>query len=279
MGNSKNRTRKKKRIPPLKKTKKFQHGEPSYKDPGPSAEKIAQNTAKFSGIFPNKETALKEGTIVIDLSVLFGVFDGLLKCPECDTSLHIDIKKRNGYSNYVVLQCKDMDCEWKHCFNTSKKQGHSHEVNVRAVLAFRDIGRGHNAMTTFSKVMNMPAPPARSAFTKIQNKKVLPVVRQLATDSMVSSAFKVREENANEDGECGVSIGGTWEKRGHTSHDGIVTVISLDTKKCLDADVLSDRCQQCQKWQHKTNDPRYDEWKASHTVKSTTQGALIAWRR
>jgi hypothetical protein len=49
-----------------------------------------------------------------------------------------------------------MDCEWKHCFNTSKKQGHSHEV-----LAFREIGRGHSAMTTFNKVMNMPAPPAR----------------------------------------------------------------------------------------------------------------------
>ena len=32
-------------------------------------------------------------------------------------------------------------------------------------------------MTTFSKVMNMPAPPARLAFTKIQNKKVLPVVK------------------------------------------------------------------------------------------------------
>lgn len=193
----------------------------------------------------------------MDLSVLFGVFDDILKCPECggDTISHNDMKKRNGYSNYVVLQCKNMDCEWKHCFHTSKKQGHSHEVNVRAVLAFRETGRGHSAMTTFNKVMNMPAPPARLAFTKIQNKKVLPVVKQLATDSMVSNAFKVREENANEDGECGVSIDGTWQKRGHTSHNGIVTIISLDTKKCLDAEILSDMCQQCQKWAHKRNDP------------------------
>jgi hypothetical protein len=160
-----------------------------------------------------------------------------------------------------------MDCEWKHCFNTSKKQGHSNEVNVRAVLAFREIGRGHNAMTTFSKVMNMPAPPGHQAFTKIQNKKLLPAVKQLATDSMISNAFKVQEENANEDGECGVSIDGTWQKRGHTSHNGIVTVISLDMKKCLDAEVLSDRCQ------HKTNDPRYNEWKASHNCKVNHTGS------
>ena len=140
--------------------------------------KSAKILKSFVVFFPIRKLQLKEGVSFIDLPVLFWAFDGLLKCPECggDTTSHIDIKKRNGYSNYVVLQCKDMDCEWKHCFNTSKKQGHSHEVNVKAVLAFREIGRGHNAMMNFTKVMNMPAPPAPLAFTKIQNKKILPVV-------------------------------------------------------------------------------------------------------
>lgn len=275
MGNYRNRTRKKARIPPNKSKKKIQDGGRSYKDPGPSAKKIGQNTAMFGGILPNKDTILKEGTIFMDLSQLFGVFNDILKCPECggDMSSHIDMRKRNGYSNYIVLQCKSMDCEWKYCFNTSKKQGHSHEVNVRAVLAFREIGRGHTAMTTFSKVMNMPAPPARSAFTKIQNEKVLPVVKQLASDSMVNNALKVRDEHANDNGECGISIDGTWQKRGHTSHNGVVTVISLDSKKCLDAEVLSDRCQQCQKWKQRINDPRYNEWKASHNCKINHTGS------
>jgi hypothetical protein len=109
MRNSKSRTRKKKRIPPSKKSKKIQHGGPSYKHPGPSAEKIGQNTAIFAGIFPNKDTTLKEGTIFMDLSVLFGEFDDILKCPECggDTISHIDMKKRNGYSNYK-LHCLAM---------------------------------------------------------------------------------------------------------------------------------------------------------------------------
>ena len=76
----------------------------------------------------------------------------------------------------------------------------------------------------------MPAPLTRRNFTKIQNKKVLPVVKKLANDSMVSNAFKIRESR-NDDRECGVSIDVTWEKRGYSSHNGVVTVISLDTQK------------------------------------------------
>jgi hypothetical protein len=105
MGNPKNRTRKRREFCRRRSKKKIQHGGQSYKDPGPSARKIGKNTAMFGGIFPVKDTELKEGTIFIDLSVLFGVFNGLLKCPECggETTSHIDMKKRNGYSNYVVL--------------------------------------------------------------------------------------------------------------------------------------------------------------------------------
>ena len=274
MGNSRNRSQKKKRIPPSKRSKKIQDGRPNYKDRGPSSTKISKNTAIVSGILGNMDTVIKEGTIFMDLSVLFQVFDKILKCPECggEMSSHIDTKKKNGYSHYIVLQCKSIECEWKHCFNTSKKQGRSHEVNVRAVLAFREIGRGHSAMTTFSKVMNMPAPPARRIVTKIQNERLLPTVKLLANDSMVNNAFKVKE-NANEEGECGISIDGTWQKRGHASHNGVVTVISLDSKKCLDAEILSDKCQQCQKWQAKTNDPKYHEWKASHNCKVNHTGS------
>jgi hypothetical protein len=57
-------------------------------------------------------------------------------------------------------------------FQLSKKQGQSFEINVRTVLAFREIGRGHNAKTNFNTIKNMPAPPKRNHFTNIQNKKL-----------------------------------------------------------------------------------------------------------
>jgi hypothetical protein len=139
----------------------------------------------------------------MDLSVLFGVFDDILKCPECG-----GMKKKNGFSNYVVLECQNLECEWKYCFNTSKKQGHSFEINVRAVLAFREIGRGHTAMTTFTKILNIPSPPTCRNFTKTQNKKLLPIVKQLANDSMNTSAMEVNERSGSDEGECGISLDG-----------------------------------------------------------------------
>ncbi len=38
---------------------------------------------------------------------------------------------------------------------------------------------------------------------KIQNNKLLPVVKQLANDSMVTNATKVKEVCGNDIGECG----------------------------------------------------------------------------
>ncbi len=38
--------------------------------------------------------------------------------------------------------------------------------------------------------------------------------------------------SGSDEGECGISLDGSWQKRGHASHNGIVTAISLDTKKC-----------------------------------------------
>ena len=117
-----------------KRQKKIQDGVPNYKDPGPSAKKIDKNIAKLKRISTDVSPDLKEGTIFMDLSTLFNVFDAILKCPECnsDMSSHVDMNKKNGFSHYIVLQCKSTECDWEYCFNTSKKQGHSHEVNVRA---------------------------------------------------------------------------------------------------------------------------------------------------
>ena len=51
----------------------------------------------------------------------------------------------------------------------------------------------------------------------------------------------VREIIKNDAGECGISMDSTWQKHGYLSHNGVVTAISLDTKKCLGIKVLSDK--------------------------------------
>ena len=72
--------------------------------------------------------------------------------------------------------------------------------------------------------------------------KTFLLVKQCATDNMLSNVIKVRVICNSDTGECGVSIDGTWQKQGYSSH-GVVTAISLETKKYLDVEVLSDKCQ------------------------------------
>ncbi len=123
------------------------------------------------------------------------------------------------------------------------------------------------------KWMYMPAPPRRDSCTETQNQKLLPIVKQCANDSMLNNAMKVTEICKSDTGECGACIDGSWQKRGYSSHNGVVTAISIDTKKCLDVEILSDKCQQCLKWNKKQDDPKYPEWKATHQCKVNHTGS------
>ena len=70
----------------------------------------------------------------------------------------------------------------------------------------------------------MPATARRANFSKIQNKKALSdrVVKQCANDSMVNNAVHVKEIIENDAEECGISTDGTWQKRGYSSHNGVI---------------------------------------------------------
>ncbi|GFY22394.1 uncharacterized protein TNCV_2176551 [Trichonephila clavipes] len=46
---------------------------------------------------------------------------------------------------------------------------------------------------------------------------------------------------------CGVSLDGTWQKRGYSSHDGCVSCISIYTGKILDIEIMSRFCRICLK--------------------------------
>ena len=114
MGNTRNR--KKPRIPPAKKAKKFKDGRISDTVIGPSAQKIAKSSAQMSVNSPNVNTKVKEGTVFMALSVLFSIFDDILKCPECgsDMDSQVDLLRKNGFSTHIVLQCKSSECEFQY---------------------------------------------------------------------------------------------------------------------------------------------------------------------
>ena len=61
---------------------------------------------------------------------------------------------------------------------------------------------------------------------------------------------------------CEVSVDGSWQKRGHSSLNGVVT--AMIDGKCLDGHVLSKHCKRCRIWEQKKGRPEYEEWKATH---------------
>ena len=91
-------------------------------------------------------------------------------CPECKSNVTLfdNLSSRMGFAHKLELSCEN--CGWKYETFTSntctppvdinisakQKQGRKpFEVNVRTVLSFREIGRGHEHIKMFSRIMNM----------------------------------------------------------------------------------------------------------------------------
>ncbi|GFX76655.1 hypothetical protein TNCV_3163731 [Trichonephila clavipes] len=73
------------------------------------------------------------------------------------------------------------------------------------------------------------------------------MVQEVAEESMIKAATEIVEKQQNLSSDivkCGISVDGTWQRRGYTSMNGCVAAISVDTGKVLDIEVMSSY------WQH-----------------------------
>ena len=129
-------------------------------------------------------------------------------------------EKRNGLALTFSVKCENCETEEEFCtspdVNDSTAKRKTKEINMRGVMAFREIGRGLKAKKTFTSVMNMPPTMAQSSFTSI-NSKLAEAYCETATESCSNAAQEVRsllKENINDDElvDCHVAIDGTWQK-------------------------------------------------------------------
>ena len=85
---------------------------------------------------------------------------------------------------------------------------------------------------------------------------------------MSDAAVEIRSAQNAENNDivnCPVSSDGTWQKRGFSSQNGCVAVISTDTGKVLDVENMSKSCKQCQLHSHLDKDSvEYQLWRADH---------------
>ena len=109
------------------------------------------------------------------------------------------------------------------------------DVNLRTVHAVREIGKRYKSLSTVATLMNMPT--STNDKQNIQYNKLCPTsaYTSIAQESMKKAGKEVPYilEQGNEIKNCQASFDGTWQKRGYSSLDGVVTGLSCKTGKCL----------------------------------------------
>ena len=187
---------------------------------------------------------------MVDSSILIDFLNKTLHCSVCDGSVNtfVDFKNSKGFAMSVFSQCNHRTkSKPSVLFSTSKKvceeQGGENlkgpfEVNLRIVTFVRELGKGHTALDTFSRMMNTVT-MSHSAYDKLFA-KLHSAPLSMAKEGMAQGGIEVGSDTI-------VSIDCTWHRRGHSSHNGVVAVISGVTGKVLDFEVLCNYCRLCEK--------------------------------
>ena len=169
---------------------------------------------------------------------------------------------------FFVVKCTSELCDWSDTFSTSKtltsnQRGRkAYEINLSSCIAFREIGRGYQSILNFCKLMNIPPPmdkkSYRKTFTKLyraySNVAYQQISKAAEDISITPEADGIKNITA--------SFDGTWQRRGYSSLNGVVTCISEG--KVLDYEVLCKVCPQCKYWNKTKTTAEHEEWKLYH---------------
>lgn len=222
------------------------------------------------------------GYIFMDVSILISMFAVCSNCPECSSTLSIvnDLSKRKGLACCVYIHCEG--CGWyqkfysSHQFDRPNKNGPKpYDINVRSVVAFREIGKGYESIKKFCGLMNTPPPMSKSTFITI-NDNIADSYMNAAEKSMKDAAIELKElNNTPVDNllDIDVSGDGAWSKRGFASLNGFVTLVAKETGKCLDFRVLTKKCKACTHWERRKGTVAYDDFKANHKCPLNHKGS------
>ncbi|GFV35082.1 uncharacterized protein TNCV_2304341 [Trichonephila clavipes] len=168
------------------------------------------------------------------------VFFEAVKCIKCEkTGLRLHLSESNcGEAVKFHLKCPS--CKYNYSFFNSKKcdSSENYELNTRLVYAMRCIGKGAESARMFLRYHESSPPPTK--FSKY-NHILLQATRETCEHSMAEAVREAVDENDGKR-DLAVAVDGSWQKRGFSSKNGLVTVTSVDTGKVIDVEVFSKHC-------------------------------------
>ena len=214
---------------------------------------------------------------IMDMGILNNIIR-LLACPECKSTSVLSLMYNRRYG--IATECKVIcsKCEYDSIFWTSNKvqDGRSFENNQRLIYAMRSIGVGLSSFETFLPLMNLPPPMNQNAYNK-QQKTILAAVKSVAEQTMKDAANELK--TSNEDvSNTSVSVDGSWQRRGYSSLNGVVTAIGVPNGKVVDVEIMSRYCNTCTCYQHllKTDPEKYKDILVEHDCQLNHKGSAPA---
>ena len=91
------------------------------------------------------------------------------------------------------------------------------------------------------------------------------VTKLVASACMQEAALEMKTTDPHTD--IQVSCDGTWHRRGFSSKNGIVTVLSVNGRnsKVIDTETLANHCDACAEHKHKKGVAEFEQWHKTHT--------------
>ena len=200
-------------------------------------------------------------------------------CPNCKKpGIRFTRKPEDdlGFAAKIVIECTNCmgysraDYSSQRIGEPGSARNAPFDVNVRSTLAFRGVGCGHSAMKDWCGTMNISSVLSKNAYTSTNNKleeaalRTFDVVSQ-TTRKILREAYAQIGVTEDKNGilDIAVSYDGTWQKRGHTSHNGAACTIDLLTGLPIDIEVLSNYCAKCSTT---SDDIKNQEWLENHAT-------------
>ena len=140
------------------------------------------------------------------------------KCGNSVVTAH-EIDRKMGFCHYFKVSCTDKSCAWYKTVYTSKdaKMGsrgrNGFDINLRSIIIFREIGRGHSSLETFAGFMNMPPPMNQTAYND-RVKQIHIAYTKQARSSIQMAATEIRKlhlhEEFRDDAVADIFADGLW---------------------------------------------------------------------
>ncbi|GFX98535.1 uncharacterized protein TNCV_1501131 [Trichonephila clavipes] len=213
------------------------------------------------------------GNRIIDMEVLLNLFLQLF-CPRCfEEGILLSEDSTYGLCSNFVIRCKH--CDFYSGFSSSKKTLNCPEVNTRFVYGMRQIGKGFSAGFKLCGTLNLPR-LSKTAYTNHEN-KLMSVISEVSELSLQKAASEllVLHPTKNKIVECGISVDGTWQRRGYSSMNECLASLSDDTGKVVDIEIMSAYCPTCRKISKMPRSIESETFVADHVCHSNFQGSAL----